>query len=88
MLNNDANIETLIFAVNRLTDVVEKLDSRLAEAVDDRNLQIAGLRERVVKLETERPNAVTRGEMLKWIGGIVGTVTAGLIIYIATTGGI
>ena len=92
VLAKDASNETVIYAVNRLTDAIEALNGKIDNAIDDRQLELKALRERMTRQEERaitreqvqqmvtdgvEERAVTRRSLLRWLGGIAAAGVSG-----------
>ena len=96
-LEKDASNETVIYAVNRLTDAIESLNGKIDDAIADRQLEMKALRERMTRVEERAitrekvgqmvidaidDRAVTRRALLRWLGGIAVAGVSGWIFVI------
>ena len=72
-LPRDAENPELVQAVNALTRAVENLDTKLSDAITDRQMAVRLMDRQITQLTTEM-------RFVKWVGGGVGLAVIALIV--------
>ena len=72
-LQRDASSPELVQAINALTTAVQSLDTKLDDAITDRQMALRLMDRQITRLETEM-------RFIKYFGGAAGLAVIGLII--------